>query len=61
MLPKGSKLYSEYTKDNYVKLEDEEWSWWALEDENLDVEKQMQVRLTDENARRGYGTHELVN
>ena len=61
MLPKGSKLYSEYTKDNYVKLEDEEWAWWALEDESLPVEKQMQVRLTDENAKRGYGTHELVN
>ena len=61
MLPKGSKLYSEYTKDNYVKLEDEEWAWWALEDENLEVDKQMQVRMTDENARCGYGTHELVN
>ena len=61
MLPKGSKLYSKYTKGTYVKLEDEEWSWWALEDENLEVDKQMQVRLTDKNARQGYCTYELVN
>lgn len=59
MLQKGSKLYSEYTKKTYVKLEEKECSWWALEDKDLEVDKQMQVRLTDQNAKQGYSTYKL--
>lgn len=61
LLPKGSKIYSDILKQTYIKLEDSEWSWWALQNDNLPVDKQMQVRLTDDDViKNGYLTFKLI-
>jgi hypothetical protein len=32
----------------YVKLENEDFAWWRLEDEEVELDRRMQVRMTDE-------------
>jgi hypothetical protein len=50
MLKKGSKRYLKGREDSkqYVKLENEDFAWWRLEDEEVELDRRMQVRMTDE-------------
>lgn len=51
MLLKGSKRFLKGCEDKpYVKLENENFAWWRLEDKEVDPDKRMQVRMTDEDV-----------
>lgn len=48
-LKKGSLKYLKGCKNKpYVKLENLNFAWWRLENETVEPENRMQVRMTDE-------------
>ena len=49
MLPKGTKRTLKNNPSHYyVKLKNEDFAWWRLEDLEKNEDKRMMVRLTDE-------------
>ena len=50
-LKKGTRKYLKYDKNHvYVKLDNDNFGWWMLEDLNKHPDKRMYVRMLDEHV-----------